>query len=85
LLYKPYFEVVIQLGAYKLSNKLSRVGWGGGGWVGGWVLDQVKIRLTQPQVELELRLNLAKVGYTICLSRMTPETRSSSRGRGLTY
>ena len=29
-----------------LENKLSRVG--GGGWVGGGLLDQMKIRLTQP-------------------------------------
>jgi hypothetical protein len=43
----------LQLDAYKLQNKLSRVGVGG-------VLDQMKIRLTQPQVELELGLSLAK-------------------------
>ena len=45
----------MQLGAYKLPNKLSLVyGW-------GWVLDQVKIRLTQPQVELELGIGLGNV------------------------
>ena len=43
---KPSFEVWLQLDAFKLPNKLSRVGVGG-------VLDQMKIRLTQPQVELE--------------------------------
>ena len=33
-----------------LENKLSRVGGGGWGWVGGGggLLDQMKIRLTQP-------------------------------------
>ena len=36
-----------------LENKLSRVG------VGGW-LDQMKIRLTQPQVELEAWAELGK-------------------------
>jgi hypothetical protein len=35
-MYKPNFEVLIQLGAYiKLPNKLSQVGGGGWGW--GWV------------------------------------------------
>jgi hypothetical protein len=40
--------------------KINFHGWVG--WVGGWggVLDQMKIRLTQPQVELELGLSLAK-------------------------
>ena len=38
----------MQLGAYKVQNKLSQLGV----WVGG-MLDEMKIRLTQPQVELE--------------------------------
>ena len=45
----------VKLDAYKLQNKLSQV------VGGGWVLDQVRIRLTQPQVELELGLSLAKI------------------------
>ena len=35
-----------------------------GGWVAGWVggwLDQLDIRLSQPQLELELWLSLAKM------------------------
>jgi hypothetical protein len=43
---KPNLDFWLQLDAQKLPNKFSRVGVGG-------VLDQMKIRLTQPQVELE--------------------------------
>ena len=45
------------LAANKLRNKLSRAGWG---LVGGW-LDYVKIRLTQPQVELEAWAELGNI------------------------
>ena len=57
---KPNCEVWLQLGSYKLPNKLSLVG-------GGGVLDQMKIRLTQPQVELEVGLSLAKLHFA-CIS-----------------
>ena len=59
---KPNIEVWLLFDLYKLPNKLSWVGVDG-------VLDQVKIRLTQPQVELELGLSLAI--YFISLKRFS--------------
>ena len=47
-----------------ISCKINFHGVGGGGWVGG-VLDQMKIRLTQPQVELELGLSLATISFLV--------------------
>ena len=48
-----------------LETKLSQVGVGVGVLVGGWRgwLDQMGIKLTQPQVELESWLSLAKFGF----------------------
>ena len=61
---KPNFEVWLHLGSYQLPNKPSHVG----GVVGvGGVLDQLKIRLTQHQVELELVRSLATKGLFMSL------------------
>ena len=55
----PKFEVWLQSGSYKLANKLS--------WVDGvcWLLDQMKIKLTQSKVELNLGLSLAKIQHSL--------------------
>jgi hypothetical protein len=53
---KPNFEVWLQSGSYKLPNNLARV---------DGVLDHMKIRLTQPQVELVLGLILAKIQHSL--------------------
>ena len=66
-----FVQIIIPLSGQSSSSELAelrlsdRAACGKKTLTGGWFLDQVKIRLTQPQVELELRLSLGKINVFI--------------------